>query len=69
MNRYDSDYSPVAAKLQPLDLSGKALYKNQIIINNKSYISLTVWKKMSLTNLLAANFRTGNLSLKQYFWT
>ena len=30
--RHDSDDSPVAAKLQRFDLSGKALYKNQIII-------------------------------------
>ena len=32
MKRHDSDDSPVAAKLQRFGLSGKALYKNQIII-------------------------------------
>ena len=32
MKRHDSDDSPVAAKSQRFDLSGKALYKNQIII-------------------------------------
>ena len=31
MKRHDSDDSQVAAKLQRFNLSGKALYKNQII--------------------------------------
>ena len=32
MKRHDSDNSSVAAKLQRFDLSGKVLYKKQIII-------------------------------------
>ena len=35
MKRHDSDDSPVAAKLQRFDLSGKALYKNLIIIKGE----------------------------------
>ena len=31
MKRHDSDDSQVAAKLQRFDLSGKALYENQLI--------------------------------------
>ena len=32
MKRHDSDDSPVAAKLQRFDLSGKALYKKKIVV-------------------------------------